>query len=287
MDHFYRILVRFLRSCVNLFIVLINIGKTKLEKVKIEDSSKEILVLGNGPSLNDSYNEIIELDRNTTSVFAVNSFADSSYFEIIKPEFYALVDPRFFWKTEDKLLVSIQNRTSDSLMNKTNWKLNLLVPGYSENSELIKKVSKNININLVYFNNVAIYEGSDTLNCMLYKKGYANPPFRNVLIAAIFFSLKIGFKTIKIYGADHSWHENLFLGSDNKLYTKEMHFFDEDNSRYILKNDEGQPAKVHEQLYSIVKALSIYHSLEKLSVMMGAKIINRSSKTWIDAFSRE
>lgn len=287
MDHFYRKLVRFLRSCVNLFIVLINIGRTKLEKVKIETSSKEILVLGNGPSLNDSYKEIIELIKNSTSVFTVNSFADSNYFEILKPDFYALVDPRFFWKTDDKLLVSIQNRTSDSLLNKTNWKLNLFVPGYSKNSDLIKKVSKNRNIKLVYFNNVAIYEGSETLNCMLYKKGYANPPFRNVLIASIFFSLKIGFKTIKIYGADHSWHENLHLGLDNKLYTKEMHFFDEDNSRYVLKNEEGKPAKVHEQLFSIVKALIIYHSLEKLSVMMGAKIINKSTKTWIDAFERK
>lgn len=287
MDKYYRQLVKFLRSCVNLIVVLLNIGKTKFQISKIKRESHEILVLGNGPSLNDNYEEVLNRNISETSVFAVNSFADSHYYELIKPEYYVLVDPRFFYRTDDKLLQSIQNRTSTSLLEKTTWKVNLIIPGYSLNSELIKKISVNKNINLVCFNNVAVYEGSEKLNCYLYKHGFANPPFRNVLIAATFFSLKCGFKRIKIYGADHSWHENIFLGSDNKLYTKEMHFFEEDNSRYLLKNEEGKPAKVHEQLFSIGKALIIYHSLERLSVMMGAKIINRSAKTWIDAFDRE
>ena len=288
MDDFYRLFVRVLRSLVNCLIVFINLPSFQFKgSIRLKDNGGGICVLGNGPSLKNNYKEVLERVDKLSSVLVVNTFANTDYYELIKPSFYLIVDPAFFTNTVDKRLSAIQKSTVETIISRTKWKMTLFLPSKAKHSNFALNLAEHEFIKVEFFRNVPVYEGSEKLNRFLYKHNLANPPFRNVLIAAIFFSLKMGFSNINVWGADHSWHENLYLGKDNKLYVKDVHFFEEDPEKIPLKNSKGSPVKVHEELFSIGRALIIYHSLNALSESLGCKIVNRSSKTWIDAFERE
>jgi hypothetical protein len=286
MDYYYRLFVKLIRSFVNLIVVIIHLPSYFTVGKLMIKANGEINLLGNGPSLKDDYPVIVDLSAKDKSFMVVNAFASTEYFELIKPAYYLLVDSAFFLMTEDHRFTELQKSITSAINEKTKWKMTLLLPASAKKSPFVKSLSGNEFISIVYLRNMAVYDGSEKFNRFLYKHGLANPPFRNVLIAAIYFSIIIGFKNINIWGADHSWHENLILGKDNKLYVKDKHFFDDDPQKRVHCDVNGMPIKVHEEFFSIYKALKIYHVLEPLSRSFGCKIINKSSKTWIDAFER-
>ena len=55
----------------------------------------KLLILGNGPSIKESLDSIIE-SKEEFEVLAVNKFAISDEFHLIKPRFYFLLDGDFF-----------------------------------------------------------------------------------------------------------------------------------------------------------------------------------------------
>jgi hypothetical protein len=109
----------------------------------------------------------------------------------------------------------------------------------------------------------------------------------NVLISSIFMGIKMKFSKIYLWGADHSWLEDFILGKDNHMYTYDRHFFNTDEKCFVHCKSDGTPVKVYEEFFTLSNTFKIYHSLESFSKKMGIKIINLSSKTWIDAFERK
>ena len=50
-------------------------------------------------------------------------------------------------------------------------------------------------------------------------------PFsQNVLVAAIYISLNLGYKNIYLLGADHSWAHDVSVNDDNQLCLNDRHF---------------------------------------------------------------
>ena len=100
---------------------------------KFKGRYSKLVILGNGPSLQTSLTKL-DKDKNDYDCVAVNSFATTSSYEVIKPNMYILADTAYFLRKEG-LLERVQNvvdSLADCLVKKTAWELSLFVPNYGE-----------------------------------------------------------------------------------------------------------------------------------------------------------
>lgn len=278
MDRLKYIIVSFFKSIINLSVVVFSLPSTLVIRKNRIQGKGTIHILGTGPSLKKDYSAFLSGLSESDSLMVVNLFAITDLYEELKPQYYIIADPSFF--TAEK------NETVSALVSKTEWNVELFIPYTARKSPLICTIKKNKFIHVNYLLNSPVFEGYDSINQFLYKHDMANPPYRNVLIAATFYCIKMRFSKIVIWGADHSWHEDLVLGNDNIVYIVDKHFYGE-NRKFAHLNKYGNHIKVHEEFFTIARALKVYHSLERFSRLYNCKIVNKSSKTWIDAFSRE
>lgn len=286
---YYYIVIQIFETILNLFMVCILNIKYIFRKTHYPNRNFDsIQILGNGPSLKDDIPKILAKRKNS-AIMVVNTFATTELFEQLKPEYYVLVDPVFFSPLKNERIKKVQESTLMALIEKTKWNLNLFVPYSATKSILIKEIEKgNDLIKIIFFKNIPVIGGYQKMNNFFFFNNLANPLFMNVLIPAIFFSIKMKFFKILLWGADNSWHENYTLGKDNYIYRTDRHFFDKDfeNNLIILSKADGSPQRVHEEFFNMYNVFRVYHSLEAFSKKYKCQIFNLSSKTWIDAFKR-
>ena len=287
LKYYYKI-IQLLETFINIFIAIAFFPRNLFVANKIKKRSGSIHILGNGPSLKNDLSRIVS-NKESAAYMVVNAFATTDLYEQIKPEFYIIVDPAFFKNSTEERIIDIQTNTMKALISKTNWKLNLLIPFSAKKSALIKKINDtNSFIEIVFYKNIPVIGGVQWVNNLLFKYNLANPLYMNILIPAIFLSIKMNFNKILIWGADHSWHEDYKLGLDNYIYRNDKHFFDKGETGNIIKltNSDGLSTKVHEEFSNFATVFKIHQSLDLFSQIAGCRIINLSSKTWIDAYER-
>jgi len=246
-------------------------------------------ILGNGPSLNTSIEKHLSVMQETELV-CVNRFSTSDYYEQLKPENYVMIDPLFF--SEEGRTRDIIVSTFDALRAKTTWELNLYVPHKARHSAILKELlAQRPNIKPVYFN-YTIFEGVDFIKHFVFEKGIAMPQCENVLVATLFLMINRNFDVIYLYGADHSWHEQLRIREDNVLTLKDVHFYDADATKVkeeVLYNSVSkEKSTMSRQFLSYSKAFRGYEVIKDYadSKKKNTKIYNASAKSYVDAFER-
>lgn len=250
--------------------------------------NSELIVIGNGPSL--SANLLNDKKFfNGKDAICCNEFAQSDHYEIIKPKFYLFYDPAYWRKTEVQKVNDDIGYTFKSLKEKTTWPIILLIniSGREWNHFMeLERLNENIKIIYFYNNNVAV---NTKLKYYLYKKNKAMPFLYNVLGISIFFGLNLGYKKIYLLGADHSWHKDLIIKNDNKLYWKIDHFYDQEEANLTpiyVDSYCNRTFKMHEILASLSNTFKGYFELEDYSHYLNSKIYNATKGSCIDAFER-
>lgn len=263
-------------------IVLLSKYFTRLKNKHI--SEKECVILANGPSLNND----LEINRkfiNERIKFCVNFFALSDEYEKIKPEYYVLAAPEFWLNKTTEFFKNQRDRLIDNLITKTNWELTLLIPHKAKKSLLVNSVIKNNKIKIKYYNNTPV-EGFQKIVNYLFKLNLGMPRPHNVLIPAIFLALNIGYKKIYIFGADHSWHEEIKVNEFNQATVDHGHFYDNSEVRMPMYKLDGKEYHLHDIFRKLHYAFKGYFILKEYAKFLNAKIYNASSKSYIDAFER-
>jgi len=257
--------------------------------LKKENLIKSCFVFGNGPSLGKDIEDKISY-LSDQAVFVVNHFSQSNLYETLKPTYYVIADEAF-WESEnltnEDIKLKIKN-TLISIKDKTTWPLIFLTP-VDALRKFTNYFSSNSNIRVIDYNKISA-EGFNFFKNWSYKHNLAAPSAQTVLNAAIFNAISIGFKEINILGADHSWHKNFFLRNDNVLCIIDDHFYDKDNPPLVPligPNIGDKPPKVHEELYTVAKALEIHHQINNYAKSVKVNIFNRSSITFVDAYERK
>lgn len=250
-------------------------------------ANDECLIFGNGPSLKDALNHHTEI-RQGRDLFCVNYFALSEDYTQIRPSHYVLVDP-FLWLNDiPQQDIQYREELFETLASDTDWPMILFIPHEIKKSSTWpqSKLLKNSNIVPVYFNRTPI-DGFQFFRHFSYRYNIGIAPPLNVLIAAIFMSIKSGYKKVYVFGADHSWHEQIIVGSDNILYAKQEHFYDKKVSLAPFdKTIKGEIYKIHEVFEGWSRVFNCYHLLEIYAKSLGVNVFNATSKTYIDAFQR-
>ncbi|SOD92327.1 hypothetical protein [Spirosoma fluviale] len=247
-------------------------------------------VLGNGPSLTESLTTQLDFIRQT-EIVCVNNFAHAEVFTQLRPQDYVILDPNYFVFTEQTADRDDIRKTLSIFLEKVDWPMTLFVPHFAKGTYLLGKIEQgNPLITVVYFN-YTVVRGFKRLTYWLYAKGFGMPQAQTVIIAALALMINRKFKTIYLFGADTSWHEQIRLNDQNQLLIKQIHFYDKPkdvtHQPVYLDAERKRTFSMAAQFLSLHKAFRGYEVLRDYADYRGVQVINASAKSYIDAFERQ
>jgi len=253
----------------------------------IDRCDAKIHVIGNGPSLASTLKSEVALGALTANAcFCVNNFSSSEFYRILKPKYYALFDPNF-WRQDldDTYRQEIMGRYRQ-ITRDTEWSMRLFIPFAAKGSPSLVPLADNPNIEVRYVNNSIVRARTRVLYYM-YKRNLAMPIVQNVLVAAVFLAMNLGYRKIYLHGADHTWTRDLELREDNIVCIRQPHFYDTSQVDLVPWLKEPQtPFKMDEILFALSRMFAGYRELADYASYRSANIYNCSRGTFIDAFER-
>ena len=245
-------------------------------------------VLGNGPSLRQSLDEGWDWLAETET-FCVNNFASSPEYARLKPMNYALLDPAFFLFSDQNNGRKDLEKTIRCLVNLTVWPLLLWVPQGARGSYLVRQVQgKQPHIRVVFFN-YTVVRGYAWFRHFVFGRGWGMPQCQNILAASLYLAITRRFQTVYLFGADHSWHEEIRVSDANELLMKQEHFYDKPGeATYVPVYDvvKHETSRMSAQFSSLSKAFYSYEILRDYAAARQVRVLNASAKTYVDAFKR-
>ena len=247
---------------------------------------EELFILANGPGLKRDLEQYQALLKEK-NLLVVNQFVLSNAFSELKPSRYVLLDIGFFLDRTIPRVIEVRNRLIEAFKEKTEWPLTLFVPAEGRNSVFHRELmASGKPFQFVFFNRT-VAEGFTAFRHWIYRKNLGLPPPQNVLIGALMVALCDGFREIVVLGADHSWHLGLEVDMDGQLTSSENHFYDPKPWKVKVHHPETlEQAGIHDYFFNLYRTFRSYRLIRAYADSRGAKIINASSVTFIDAFER-
>lgn len=290
-----------IRSFIKLFVppIVVNCLRdlrrlwTKLDESplpQIPHHSKEIMIIGNGPSLSDSVSKYLENIKSKDCI-VVNQFASTSLYDVLKPNIYLLADPAYFY-VPDHLTGLVWNTIHD-IHDKTVWPLRLIVPLSARSTPTIDFLCDNKNIQIDYYNNRNQDVGKmDKFEA--WDRNYIAPPAQTVLNTALYLALFWRYENVFLIGADSSFFEDLRIDQDsNDICSVDSHFYKKKNEetndeqskkeKYLIRKD----ITLHELIFRYGKMFEGYYELARYAEYKGIKVYNASEYSWINVFERK
>lgn len=264
-------------------VLVVFFSRKSLFAKKIKQESP-IIILGNGPSLRDDIDAVIELrEAVRVDICSVNDFAFSEAFFKVRPSLYVLADPNYWSDNVSKNVEVRRAKLIDIFAREVIWPMRVMVPVEAKGSSIFDRVSSEFVI-VEYYNRTPV-SGFDWVRFRLFDVGAGMPPAYNVLIAALAISIAGGYKKIFILGADHSWHEELSFKEDGVLVAQK-HFYDEGVELKPVYKAVGEVFTIGELFIRWGKVFRTYEVLALYAKYKHAIVYNLSSKTYVDAFPR-
>ena len=268
-------------------LVKIVVLSKKPSKYKIERNSDSIVVLANGPSFSKTYADHKDFLLNKETL-CVNYFPVSPLYEEIKPK-YVIISGPDVW--QDAISEEVTQRFTvlyEALATKTTWKITFFIPCEARNWKYWQKIlSTNKNISIYYYNNTPI-DGFKWFQHLCFNLKLGMPRPQNIIIPSIYNLIQLQYKTIYLWGVDHSWLKEISVTDDNIPLVCQKHFYDEGQSKPLPmhKGGKGQ-RKLHEILYKFMKTFESYFTLKEYADSKNISIINNTPDSLIDAFERQ
>lgn len=243
------------------------------DELKNKHYDQTCFILGNGPSLK------LETRLNELSdkmVFTVNQMYRSDIFDIVCPQYHVMMDPLFFTLNADD---PVEKDTLDRMMKLNDRNIKFILPyAYKKSIEEMKfAVSKDYYM----YNRMSVHSGYDKeINLTKY-----TPVIQNVIQAAIYSAIYMGFKRIVLLGVDMTDIMNYYI---RRKPTDEV----VDSHVYNYSPEERERMKKVHNLYDNTETFAlfsnmfrIYKWINEYSEKHGIKILNASRETALDCFS--
>ena len=244
-----------------------------------EGRGRRIVVMGNGPSLRQTidrdFNLLMGCDR-----MAVNFAANAPEFRKLRPSHYILADPHFFRGYESDGNV----RALWSNLMAVDWPMTLHLPAGSR-GRVPEGVSLSSSVRVRTYN-LTPGEGFGAVVYPLFDAGLAMPRPRNVMIPAIMESIRDGYQDITLVGADHTWHQSLWVDEENRVVSVQPQFYKEGSGEQARVRSEYAGYHLHDIFRSMMIAFRSYHEIAGYASSRGVKIYNATPGSMIDAFPR-
>lgn len=240
---------------------------------KIRKEGDVCVILGNGASLK-SY--LASSPSNADNIMVVNFFANTHFFRELKPSMYIVLDNILINRAEREYDKDEVCRLYDNIQN-VDWPLTFYYPSNGDQNVALK-LKQNKNISVIVYNMTPI-SGFKRLSQWLYSKSLGMPFPMNISNAAVFCMLNSGFKKILLYGVEHSWLKSFDVDpKSHRIYLNDGHFYNEDEIEWFKR---GEYCK---RLMEIHIALKSHFMLRDYADSIGAKIINKTPTSFIEAY---
>lgn len=236
----------------------------------------ELIILGNGPSLAATIAEHGPLLRSARTM-AVNFAACAPEFADLRPRYYVMADPHFFLRTEQPNVQKLYET-----LRSVDWPMTVIVP--RRYAATARRLLDN-RLDVKTFNFVGL-EGPKWFERAVYGARLGMPRPRNVLIPALMCAVWMGYRTIKVAGADHSWLRTIWVNDRNEVVSVQPHFYKEDKKEEQRVRSEYTNYRLHDILYSFYVAFKSYDGVEMFARSRGVSIVNVTPDSYIDAFAR-
>lgn len=248
-----------------------------------DHSNQSINILGNGPGLND----IVPEHLSGSICLAVNNFAMTPMFSEVRPPYYVIAAPEYWLDHVDQNYVDMRNNLFGQIEEKLTWNMEIFIPFKSRKYRFKEKLSKlNTHLKISYYNDTPA-EGISIMTHFAFRKRLGMPRPHNVLIPSIMIAIWKNFKHIYLYGADHSWLQEIYVGDDNIAYLTQKHFYDSKEAKPdIMKKKGTGTRKLHEILQKFMLTFEAYHRINVYAMKNHIAIINKTKNSFIDAFTR-
>ena len=245
-----------------------------------------MLILGNGPSLAEDLPRLIARGEHTAKdVMAVNYFALDERFGTVRPAYYVLSDPMFFRDSVCRDRVAELYRT---LAEKVTWPMNLYVQYYNPERFDYRAALPNSNIRIVRFH-TQMYRGFRSLEFWLFRRGLGSANFGTVVQVGEYVALLLGYKRIELYGVDHTLLDGLCVDDGNRLCRIDRHYYDGAEAaapQPIYKKVPHVPYTMADYLAEVAELFRGHEVLRDYAAALGARIVNRTRGSMIDAYER-
>ena len=251
--------------------------------------SKCVAILGNGPSLKRELPQLIaQRAWEEKDILAVNFFALSEEFALIKPKYYVISDPMFFRKAGYGERVQ---ELYKALAEKASWPMKLYMQYYNpEHFDYRSAIGHNPNIEIVPFHSI-VFHGFRSVEFWCYRRGLGSGNFGTVIQNGEFIALQLGYRRIELYGVDHTLLDGLMVDEKNRVCRRKSHYYDSEQSPaepiYYNATNPPRPYTMSEYLSETAELFRGHEVLRDFSEKCGAEIINRTAHSMIDAYKRE
>ena len=243
------------------------------------------VILGKGPSLAEDLPRLIERrEHETKDVMAVNFFALDERFETVRPAYYVLSDPMFFRDSACRDRVAELYRVLDE---KVTWPMNLYVQYYNPERFDYRAALPNPNIRIVRFH-TQLYRGFRGVEFWLFRRGLGSANFGTVVQVCEYVALLLGYKTLELYGVDHTLLDGLCVDEENRLCRADGHYYDAAPAtpKPIFQKVPHRPYTMSVYLAEVAELFRGHEVLRDYAASLGARIINRTRGSMIDAYER-
>ena len=285
MKQYLKLFVLNLYAIVNAFrcVLFHGIVFSRLKKKKTE-ISHTFVVLGNGPSLNVDMNNASS--TNSKVFAALNYFGCTELFYKVKPQWYFFMDRAFF--TDNS-----KNRRRDDIIrmynifnNQVNWNMTIVIPSHYYNDFFKYSKLNNPYIKVLGVNTNSV-NASTPVSHWLYKRNWAAPAAQNVTILAIYTGINLGYKSIHLYGVDHTFLKGLFVDEQNRLCLKWEHFYDNKSEVKPVTDTLGNHPTIASELKTVARTFQSHEELRKYADDNGTQIVNCTKGSMIDSYIRK
>ena len=215
---------------------------------------------------------------------AVNFFALDERFETVRPAYYVLSDPMFFRDSVCRDRVAELYRT---LAEKVTWPMNLYVQYYNPEHFDYRAALPNPNIRIVRFH-TQLYRGFRGVEFWLFRRGLGSANFGTVVQVCEYVALLLGYKTLELYGVDHTLLDGLCVDEENRLCRADGHYYDAAPAtpKPIFQKVPHRPYTMSVYLAEVAELFRGHEVLRDYAASLGARIINRTRGSMIDAYER-
>lgn len=245
-----------------------------------------VVILGNGPSLAEDLPRLIaQGEYEAKDVMAVNYFALDERFTTVQPAYYVLSDPMFFRDSAYRDRVAELYRV---LNERVTWPMNLYVQYYNPERFDYRAALPNPNIRIVKFH-TQVYSGFRSVEFWLFRHGLGSANFGTVVQVCEYVALLLGYKTLELYGVDHTLLDGLCVDDENRLCRADGHYYDDAPAapKPIFQKVPHRPYTMAIYLAEVAELFRGHEVLRDYARSLGARIINRTRGSLIDAYERD
>lgn len=254
-----------------------------------QNPSRRMAILGNGPSLKEQLPCLIaQREWEKADMLAVNFFALSEEFSVIKPKYYLISDPMFFRRAGHSERIDALYK---ALAERITWPMTLYVQYYNpEHFDYGKAIGHNPNICIVRFHSI-VFRGFRKVEFWCYRRGLGSGNFGTVVQNGEFIGIQLGYKHIDLYGVDHTLLDGLCVDDKNRLCRTQSHYYDTTPPApepiYVNATNPPRPYSMHSYLAETAELFRGHEVLRDWARDEGVRIVNHSRGSMIDAYERE